>query len=249
MLSNKIALAAPPSHFQRPAKVIVSGPSMSGKTTIVRYILDNNLITPPPKFVYWISESAVPDKNPNYNYIHSAIPEDDFLENLYDAAVVLDDCQASARDSDMVSKLFRRLSHHNQLIVFLIVQNLSFSGKCALDTRRNCDYYILFKNPADADQYRRFQSKFELTKNDISLNRMIQHITKSNPHFCLIVDLRFSTPEVVRYRIDPRRTVNGRPPLQGFIAVRGRHKAELSRTSGTLHTANTNRQSSNTVLE
>lgn len=138
-----------PAHFQRPAKIIVSGPSMSGKSTIVKYILDNKLITPAPKSIYWISEGVVGDKNSKYHYYDTGIPEADFLENVTDAAVVLDDCQVTASDSDTVSKLFRRLSHHNRLIIFLIVQNLSFSGRRALDVRRNCDYFILFRNVAD----------------------------------------------------------------------------------------------------
>lgn len=138
-----VTLPAPPNHFQRPSKIIVSGPSMSGKSTVVAYILEQNLITPPPKSIIWCCESKIPKPNPHYNYI-SGLPDDEFLENITDAAIVLDDCQTSASASDTISKLFRRLSHHNRLIVFLIVQNLSFGGRRALDIRRNCDYFILF---------------------------------------------------------------------------------------------------------
>lgn len=203
------SLTIPPSHFARPSKVIVGGPSMSGKSTIVRYIIDHNLITPPPKQVYWISESRVPDKNRNYTYVHSSVPEDDeFFEHLYDACVVIDDCQVAASDSDAISKLFRRVSHHNRLIVFLIVQNINFAGRRALDSRRNCNYYILFRNPADRDQYNHFQSKFGLSakkKKGVTLNQIIRFATRGNPQHCLIIDCMLKVPSLLLFRLDPRR--------------------------------------------
>lgn len=243
-----VKLPIPPSHFQRPSKIIVSGPSMSGKSTIVKYILDNKLITPPPKSVYWISEGPVPEKNIKYNYHEGGFPESDFLENLTDAAIILDDCQVTASDSDIVSKLFRRLSHHNRLIIFLIVQNLSFAGRRALDVRRNCDYYILFQNTADREQYQRFQSKFGITKQNVSLNYMLQYVTKHNPHHCLITDLKYHTPELLRFRCDPRYQSNGHA-IQAFIAVRGSDKAQLSGTGSLLPATDSDSPSANITSE
>ncbi len=224
-LFHKITLPAglTPSHFQRPAKIIVSGPSMSGKTTIVQYILANNLISPAPLSTHWVCEGTVPEKLPHINYIEGGIPEPEFFENLRDAAVVLDDCQTSAGDSDIIAKLFRRLSHHNRLIVFLIVQNLNFTGRRALDARRNCDYYILFRNAADHDQYQRFQPKLGLTKGLASLNNMLAHIGRQNPQYSLIIDLKFNIDDLLRFRCDPRYGTR-----QTFFAVRGVDKALLS---------------------
>lgn len=212
----------------------------------MRYIIDSHLITPNPKKVYWISEGAVADKHHKYTYIEDGIPEASFLDNLTDAAVVLDDCQVTASDSDAVSKLFRRLSHHNRLIVFFIVQNLNFIGKRALDVRRNCDYYVLFKNAADHDQYQRFQTKFGITKWGVSLNHMLEHVTLQNPHFCLIVDLKYDTPELLRFRCDPRM---GNGQYQRFIAVRGSHQAQLSGADGIPPVTPADSQSPNTMHE
>lgn len=188
-----------------PGRSIVSGPSSAGKTTLMRHVITNKLIDPWPVRILWITEVEVPDsdKISNVTYV-TGVPPISFFEKLYDSMIVFDDLQHVASDSDTISALFRRLSHHNRLSVFLLVQNLSFQGKRALDSRRNADYIYLFRNPSDNDQYRRFQGKLGLSKDTPSLNELINHITRDNVHYCLVIDLKFGTPEVCRFRCDPR---------------------------------------------
>ena len=222
-MARRITLQHAPEHVM-PGRSIVSGPSSSGKTTLMRHIITNKLIDPWPNRLLWITEVNVPDveRIANVTYI-TGVPPLSFFENLRDAMIVFDDLQHVASESDTVSALFRRLSHHNRLSIFLLVQNLSFQGRRALDSRRNADYIYLFRNPADADQYRRFQVKLGLTRNTASLTEMIEHITRQNAHYCLVVDLKFGTPDVCRFRCDPRY---GR--RQAFLAVHNVHELVLS---------------------
>ena len=200
----KVQLQVLPRYLM-PGRSIVSGPSSSGKTTLLHYIITNKLISPWPERQFWITEVEVPKamQIQGITYV-TGVPPLSFFESLRNAMVVLDDLQHVASDSDTISALFRRLSHHNQLSVFLLVQNLSFQGRRALDSRRNADYFFLFRNPSDAEQYKRFQTKLGLHRKTASLNDLIAHVSRSNPHYCLVVDLKFGTPDHCRFRADPR---------------------------------------------
>lgn len=228
IMPRAIRLSIPPTNFFRPSKIIVSGASRSGKSTLIEHIITNNLITPVPLKIFWISETPVPQSKriSAAIYIDDGIPDRTFFENTTDAVIVLDDCQKTGSDSDTISMLFRRTSHHNRLITFFVVQNLHFSGKSALDIRRNCDYYILFKSPADFNLYKRFQTNFGLTKTQPSLNRMLAQVTRQNPHFCIIIDIQFDTPELLRFRCDPRYGINQQ---QAYFSVRTSSETQFSR--------------------
>ena len=172
----------------------------------MQHLITKKLIEPWPEKLIWISEVEVPKEKQlsNVNYV-VGLPALSAFEALHNALVVLDDLQHIAAESSTVSALFRRLSHHNNIAVFLLVQNLSFQGRQALDSRRNADYLFLFRNPVDVDQYRRYQSKLGLNeKTTPSLNQLINFASRSNPHFCLVVDLKFETPDLCRFRGDPR---------------------------------------------
>ena len=66
--------------------------------------------------------------------------------------VVIDDLQVSALNNIFIANLFSRESHHRNISVILILQNLFHQGKYCQDISLNAHYFILFKNPRDIQQ-------------------------------------------------------------------------------------------------
>ena len=59
---------------------------------------------------------------------------------------MLDDQMIDASKDKLIVNIFTRGSHHRNLSVIYIVQNLFYQGKDSRSTSLNCHYLILFKN-------------------------------------------------------------------------------------------------------
>ena len=75
-------------------------------------------------------------------------PGDYSNDNEKKKLIVLDDliCESS---SDIVLDLFTKGSHHKNISVIFITQNIYYKGKAQRDISLNTKYLILFKNPRD----------------------------------------------------------------------------------------------------
>ena len=60
--------------------------------------------------------------------------------------------QISAMNDPFIANLFSRESHHRNLSVILLLQNLYHQGKFSRDINLNAHYLILFRNPRDQMQ-------------------------------------------------------------------------------------------------
>jgi len=140
--------------FRHPFSCIVSGPSGSGKTSFVRRFLKNlpHLCTEPifAGGVVWCygEKSAVPSHLPAYIRIHEGVPEDFGSANGEPSLVILDDLLTDVY-SKQVCELFTRGSHHRNISVILITQNLFHQGRFCRDISLNAHYIVAFKNVRD----------------------------------------------------------------------------------------------------
>lgn len=82
--------------------------------------------------------------------ILSEIPES-FDDVANGTLIILDDLMTSAYTKS-VCELFTKGSHHRNLSVILITQNIFHQGKHCRDISLNCKYLVLFKNPRDKSQ-------------------------------------------------------------------------------------------------
>jgi hypothetical protein len=140
--------------FEHPFTAIVSGPTKAGKTVLVEKLVrhKDSLIHPPPERVIW----CYGEYQRGYEEL-AKLPYVELVEGLPDIAmlkatsdqpklVVCDDLMSQAKKTDLTT-LFSRGSHHWNLSIIHIVQNLFFDG---LRTARiNAHYLILMKNPSD----------------------------------------------------------------------------------------------------
>ena len=90
---------------------------------------------------------------PNITFIEG-VPND--LEATLDPSVgnliVLDDMKHQLSRNPRVTDLFTKGSHHLNLLVIFIVQNLFHKGKELRGISLNCHYLVIFKSPRDNSQ-------------------------------------------------------------------------------------------------
>ena len=133
--------------------MVVSGPTMCGKSTYVRTLLnDEHIFGRPPQKVYWFYGQATDDLKSKPGYIlHEGLP-DSFDYIPPNSVIVLDDLMNEAKDHPGVTNLFTKLVHHKNLFVINITQNFFMRTGETRSRRLNSQYLVLFKNPSDATQ-------------------------------------------------------------------------------------------------
>ena len=158
--------------FNAPWTAIISGPTRSGKTTFTLNLLSHldKMFTEPINKIYyfygvWQSsfESFAGDK---LVYLQE-LPTEERINSLTNGdhnLVIIDDMQITALNDPFVANLFCRESHHKNLSVFLLLQNLFHQGKYARDISLNSHYFILFKNPRDCQQIRYLGTQLGIRK-------------------------------------------------------------------------------------
>ena len=119
--------------FGHPFSMIVAGPSRSGKTYWVINLLLNakERIKPTPtKIVYcyahWQPKYDVLKKHIPAVQWHEGMPTKSYLDEISNAIVILDDLMADSVNNQTVMSIFTERSHHQNISVILLLQNLLF---------------------------------------------------------------------------------------------------------------------------
>ena len=81
--------------------------------------------------------------------IPTALEQDSYFEVNKRNLFVFDDQMIDAGKDKRIVNLFTRGSHHRNLSVIYIVQNLFHQGKGSRSIGLNSHYLVLFKNPRD----------------------------------------------------------------------------------------------------
>lgn len=146
--------------LQSPTSIYVVAPSSSGKTVLVKKILkqaDGVFTIPPVKilFCYSVDQPIYDEMKKEITNIefHKGFP---IMDTLMEwgaipghKIVVLDDLMMDAADSPEIAHLMTVGSHHYQITVIHILQNLFVKGKSMRTASLNCHYFILMANKRD----------------------------------------------------------------------------------------------------
>jgi hypothetical protein len=146
--------------FRCPSGIHIVGPTMSGKSTLTRRLLndrDELFIKPFDRVIYAYSvlQDSFKKIKGNVEFIQgiSAILEN---ENFFDPnennLLVLDDLMDEIADNHRASVLFTRGIHHKNVTVIFLYQNLFKKGTAMRDITLNSQYFLLFKSPRDVQQ-------------------------------------------------------------------------------------------------
>ena len=198
-------------YFRHPCTIVVAGPSKCGKTCLVKSILEHDYIQPSPEKVYWFFS----EWQDMYKELKDVGLVTDFFKGLdgdkidrltetdreVPKLLILDDLQDETADNTLVADLFRRGSHHRNLSVIFITQNIFFQGKKARNIAVNGNYYIIFKNPADQRQIQDFASR--IGNREFILNSFEE--ATCEPHGHLIFDFTQETDGNLRSGVPVQR--------------------------------------------
>ncbi len=156
---DNLCLNETPMAFMHPFTMIVSGPTGSGKTYFVKDMLEKNYISPTPTRIVWVYKRW----QPLYEDMRRTLPiqfiqgipanidRDDFFSPQHTNVIVLDDMMSVTQNDPKVTDLFTEGSHHRNLSVVNLTQNLFPPGKTAVAQRRNAHYMVIFKSPMSQD--------------------------------------------------------------------------------------------------
>ena len=142
--------------FHTPSSLLVVGPSGCGKTIFTTKLLLNNLDlfhTTPSQIHYCYGAwqgGFQPMKEQGIKF-HEGVPDTDQLKMWFPKGglLVLDDLMAEGGNDKRVLDLFTKHSHHQNVTVLYLCQDMFPPGKYAKSISRNAHYIVAFKNPRD----------------------------------------------------------------------------------------------------
>ena len=178
--------------LQHPFTCIVAGCTQSGKTVWVKSLLENaqKTISPPPQRIIW----CYGQWQPSYFDMMRTMPGIEFNQDYLDISqrnlIVLDDLMAQGKDK-RIADLFTKGSHHRNLSIIYIVQNVFHQGK----EMRNI---VLFKSPRDKQQISMLARQVNPGKVQ-ELMRSYEDATR-RPHGYLMLDLKPTTDDQQRLK-------------------------------------------------
>lgn len=149
--------------FNDPISIFIIAPSGGGKTELTRQILkraDGMFKVPPSKiyFCYSMWQHLYNDMQNEIKNIqfYQGLPS---MEELNDWGVeeghkilVLDDLMIQGVDSEQLIHMLCVGSHHSNMTVIFLLQNLFQKGKSMRTASLNCHYFILFDSKRDPSQ-------------------------------------------------------------------------------------------------
>lgn len=185
--------------LKSPFTAIIAGPTGSGKTVLMRRLIESreDVSTIPPSeviYCYGVWQNAFEEMD-NVSFREGMI---DFKNDLPSDGkhrwLIIDDLMSEMGGNDEADNLFAKYSHHKNVSVFFIVQNFFSKGNRTMTL--NSHYLFLFKNPRDASQIG-FLARQLFPDKPKFLIESYKDATVS-PHSYLTLDLKQDTDDEMR---------------------------------------------------
>src|SRR4051812_36677272 len=131
--------------FHLPFCMIIYGPSSSGKSTFTHKFLAHydELIRPTPSkiiYAYGQYNANIPELQQQGIIVHAGLPTEDLMENVTrPLLLILDDLMLTTSEQ-YLNELFTRRSHHEQIGVVFITQNLFEKNLKVARNNSQCEF-------------------------------------------------------------------------------------------------------------
>ena len=184
--------------LSHPFTMIIAGPSGSGKSVFCNKLIRSKLFDVDFTEIIWCYSEigSLGERSENVTY-NEGLPSED----MYDGKpklVIIDDLMHETDDS--VAKLFTKISHHRNVSVISITQNIFPRNKNARDIALNSHYLCIFKNPRDKAQVNHLGRQICPENSKFFIEAFMD--ATSVPHGYFFIDFKQSTPEKHRFSTD-----------------------------------------------
>ena len=200
--------------FRHPFTCMVSGPTSSGKTILVRRLLKSfdllfNFNEKVKKLkVLWaygqwqsLYEKTI-SKYVVVKYVYGLPSEEEILEDK-PHIIIIDDLMSELGGNVNFANLFTRGSHHMNISVIFISQNLYHKGPQMRTVSLNCHYYIIMGSLRSKGQLRHLASEIFPGKLKYIMEAF-EDATNEKPYSYIRLDMTQETPD--KYRVISRIT-------------------------------------------
>lgn len=204
--------------FHHPFTLIVSGPTSSGKTHLTRSLLSHHKLTTDINkeritilYCFGQFQDLFKHQIANTNTIyHEGLIGESELKKIRPDVVIIDDLMEAVGDSVEMTNLFTKGSHHLNISVCFIVQNLFLQSKYMRTISLNSHYIILLRNPRDKLQVSNLGR--QIMPGETKFFNAVYNEATREPYTHLIIDLHPRCQEWAQLR--QWKSVKGK---HGFI--------------------------------
>lgn len=196
--------------FETPTKMTIVAASNGEKTIFVKKLLENSkgMFKNDFKNIYYHYGSTY---QPIFDDMSKSIPnlifkeglplEEELREMSSDKGhncIVLDDLMSEVNNHPKLEKLWTVHSHHYNISILYLTQNIFEKGKAARTISLNTGYYCLFRNFRDELQVQNFGRQVFLGKTNLFMKAF--RLATSKPFGYLIVDMESRSDKRFRLR-------------------------------------------------
>ena len=130
--------------------------------------------------------------------------------------IIFYDLMTKAKCDQRIADLFTKGSHHRNISIVYLTQNVFPQGRACRDIALNTQYLVLFNNPIDRQQVATSTRRI-YPSTSVTFMRKFEDAT-ARPCGYLLIDLKSSTSEQDRLQTDIFDSVNQRSPDDGDIS-------------------------------
>ena len=186
--------------WKHPFTCLIAGPTGSGKTSFVKRFLTDieEMVTPVPDKITWFYDeyqTMYSEMSDKADFVQG-LPNVEELNPQFKHLIVIDDLMSEANEH--ISSLFTKKSHHRNISVMYIVQNVFHQTKDHRNISLNAHYMVLFKNPRDSSQISKLGQQMCPHRSRDFIEAYRRATLK--PYGYLVVDLKQDTDEQLRLR-------------------------------------------------
>lgn len=196
--------------WEHPSNMIVAGPTKSGKTVFVRKLIRHSMWKYRPGikkvvYAYGVWQDSYDEMKREFGSRvkwHRGLPENPYkLFNGKPGLLIIDDLmgEIETQGYKQVSKMFTKGTHHMNVGIILIQQNLFPNNNRSISL--NAHYIVLPDNPRDQNQIRHLMR--QAFSGQTKWMRRAMNYAYSKPFRPLVLDFCQTTPNNHRMSVDP----------------------------------------------
>ena len=185
--------------WRHPFTCIISGPTSSGKSVFSFRMIEHarEMINPQPEQVLY--------SYGEYQKVFNDYPHVTFIEGLPDinqfdgtrrTLLIVDDQMGESDDN--VCKIFTKISHHRNVSIIFITQNIFYKSKHSRTMSLNSHYIVLFKSVRDTTPIHVLSRQMYPRKSKFLIEAFLD--ATREPYGYLLLDLRPDTDDAYRIR-------------------------------------------------